>query len=90
MSDSGIRIHRKAAPHMSLGECLDAFALPAPQGLTLGEMKAIKAQRQIAADIARAAFALDSAKARFDREPTTEHQDDMFACARWLLRCEAQ
>ena len=83
---------RKAAPHMSLGECLAAFPLPPrrPGELTLGEMKEIKRKRELAADMARAAFALDAAKARFDREPTTENQLDVRNCAEWLLRLGAE
>jgi hypothetical protein len=75
------------APH-SLGECIDVFGLPSARtgSLTGAELRAIKEKRELAADIARAAFALDAAKARFDRELTTEAQDHMFECARWLLR----
>ena len=35
---------------------------------------------------ARAAFELDAARRRFEKEQTKEAQDDMFVCARWLLR----
>ena len=77
---------------MSLGECLAKWPVDttAPgRGLTLGEMKEIKRRRELAADMARAAFALDAAKARFDREPTVENQVDVRTCAEWLLRIGA-
>ena len=38
---------------------------------------------------ARAAFELDAARRRFEKEQTKEAQDDMFVCARWLLRAVA-
>lgn len=77
----------------SLGELLEAHPLHTLpdycQGtLTLGEMKAAKEKRELAAEMARAAFALEAARARFDRNHTTEAALDVRNCAQYLLGLE--